>query len=81
VQDHEPSAPIALTCFHPKSARDLKAQELFQREGNVLRLLRHLGVPEVYETGSVEVGGRASLDADNCAGSSSGTAPTTTLTA
>ncbi|MBC8087960.1 MAG: protein kinase [Phycisphaerae bacterium] len=58
VRDSVRNALVALKFFDPKSARDLKAQELFQREGSVLRSLRHHGVPEVYETGSIELAGR-----------------------
>lgn len=58
VQDAERHSLIALKFFNPQSARDLKAQELFQREGSVLRSLRHHGVPEVFETGTIDIRGR-----------------------
>jgi hypothetical protein len=39
---------VALKVLHPRSAADLKAYELFEREAAVLRELRHPGVPAVH---------------------------------
>jgi serine/threonine protein kinase len=38
---------VALKLFDVRGAPDLKALELFEREADVLRALRHHGVPEV----------------------------------
>ena len=40
---------VALKLFDVRGAPDLKAIELFEREADVLRALRHQGVPEVYD--------------------------------
>ncbi len=39
---------VALKVLHPRSAADLKAYELFEREAAVLRELRHPGVPAIH---------------------------------
>ena len=40
---------MALKLFDVRGAPDLKAIELFEREADVLRALRHHGVPEVHD--------------------------------
>jgi serine/threonine protein kinase len=40
---------VALKVLHPGTAPDWKAYELFEREGAVLRGLRHHGVPAVFD--------------------------------
>lgn len=46
VQDRS----VALKVLRPREANEWKAYELFEREGAVLRDLRHHGVPAIYET-------------------------------
>lgn len=41
---------VALKVLRPREANEWKAYELFEREGAVLRELRHHGVPAIYET-------------------------------
>ncbi len=50
AHDLEQQRDVALKVLHPQTAPDWKAYELFEREGAVLRELRHHGVPAVYET-------------------------------
>jgi serine/threonine protein kinase len=40
---------VALKQFDVRGAPDLKTLELFEREADVLRALRHHGVPEVHD--------------------------------
>lgn len=50
ARDLQQQRDVALKVLRPQSAPDWKAYELFEREGAVLRELRHHGVPAVYET-------------------------------
>ena len=49
ARDKEQNRSVALKVLQPNAAPDWKAYELFEREGSVLRGLRHHGVPAVYE--------------------------------
>lgn len=50
ARDHERQGhEVALKLFDVRGAPDLKAIELFEREADVLRALRHHGVPEVHD--------------------------------
>ncbi|HEY7566802.1 MAG TPA: serine/threonine-protein kinase, partial [Gemmatimonadaceae bacterium] len=50
ARDLQQQRDVALKVLRPQTAPDWKAYELFEREGAVLRELRHHGVPAVYET-------------------------------
>ena len=50
ARELEHDRSVALKVLRPHAAPDWKAYELFEREGAVLRGLRHHGVPAVYET-------------------------------
>ncbi len=50
ARDLDQQREVALKVLRPQTAPDWKAYELFEREGAVLRELRHHGVPAVYET-------------------------------
>lgn len=50
ARDLELERDVALKVLRPHAAPDWKAYELFEREGAVLRGLRHHGVPAIYET-------------------------------
>jgi serine/threonine protein kinase len=40
---------VAIKVLHPRAAQQWKAFDLFEREANVLRNLRHHGIPSVHE--------------------------------
>ena len=40
---------VAIKVLHPRAAQEWKAFELFEREANVLRNLRHHGIPSVHD--------------------------------
>jgi serine/threonine protein kinase len=48
ARDFEQNRDVAIKVFDPKITSDWKAQQLFEREAEVLRALRHHGVPEIY---------------------------------
>ncbi len=48
--DLQHNRSVALKVLLPHAAHDWKAYELFEREGAVLRELRHHGIPAVYDT-------------------------------
>ena len=50
AHDERENRPVALKVLRSTAAPDWKTYELFEREGAVLRELRHHGVPSVYET-------------------------------
>jgi serine/threonine protein kinase len=50
ARDRRDQRQVALKVLRPQTAPDWKAYELFEREGAVLRELRHHGVPAIYET-------------------------------
>ena len=50
AHDEQQDRPVALKVLRSNAAADWKAYELFEREGAVLRELRHHGVPAIYET-------------------------------
>jgi serine/threonine protein kinase len=50
ANDLETQRPVALKVLRAESVPDWKAYELFDREGAVLRALRHPGVPAIYDT-------------------------------
>ncbi|MGH7696694.1 MAG: serine/threonine protein kinase, partial [Gemmatimonadaceae bacterium] len=50
ARDLREQRDVALKILRPQTAPDWKAYELFEREGAVLRELRHHGVPAIYET-------------------------------
>ena len=49
ARDQNTHRDVAIKVLHTRTAADWKAHELFEREGAVLRSLRHHGVPEVHE--------------------------------
>ncbi|MGH7713557.1 MAG: serine/threonine-protein kinase, partial [Gemmatimonadaceae bacterium] len=49
ARDLRQNRSVALKVLRPRAAPDWKVYELFEREGAVLRELRHPGVPAVYE--------------------------------
>jgi hypothetical protein len=49
AHDEADHTDVAIKVLHTRTAADWKAHELFEREGTVLRSLRHHGVPEVHE--------------------------------
>jgi hypothetical protein len=49
AHDEKENRSVALKVLRPQSAPDWKAYEMFEREGSVLRQLRHHGVPAVYD--------------------------------
>jgi len=50
ARDLRDQRQVALKVLRPQTAPDWKAYELFEREGAVLRELRHHGVPAIHET-------------------------------
>ena len=48
--DRETDRSVAIKFLDARSGHDAKAYELFRREAEVLRAVRHHGIPEVYET-------------------------------
>ncbi len=54
AQDNIRNGPVALKLLDLQGATDWKTHELFEREANVLRSLRHHSVPEIYDTAEVE---------------------------
>jgi serine/threonine protein kinase len=50
ARDRETDREVAVKVLDTRGRDDLKAYELFRREADVLRSLRHHGIPEVYDT-------------------------------
>jgi serine/threonine protein kinase len=50
ANDHAAGRQVALKVLRGDTMPDWKAYELFEREGAVLRALRHPGVPAIYDT-------------------------------
>jgi serine/threonine protein kinase len=48
-RDRTSGRDVAIKLLDPRTTTDLKDAERFEREGTVLRSLRHQGIPEVYE--------------------------------
>ena len=48
ARDRELDRPVALKVLRPRDAPDLKAFELFEREAQVLRDLRHPAIPAIH---------------------------------
>ncbi len=57
ARDERDGRRVALKILDPARATDLKSFELFEREANVLRSLRHHAVPEVFDTVKAELDG------------------------
>jgi hypothetical protein len=49
AQDREQDRTVAIKLLDTRGREDWKAYELFKREADVLRAVRHHGIPEVYE--------------------------------
>ena len=50
ARDREADRDVAIKVLDARGGHDAKAYELFRREAEVLRAVRHHGIPEVYET-------------------------------
>ena len=50
ARDRETDRTVAIKLLDARSGHDAKAYELFRREADVLRAVRHHGIPEVYDT-------------------------------
>jgi serine/threonine protein kinase len=50
ARDREQDRTVAIKLLDTRGRDDWKAYELFKREAEVLRAVRHHGIPEVYET-------------------------------
>jgi serine/threonine protein kinase len=50
ARDREDDRTVAIKLLDTRGRPDAKAYELFRREAEVLRAVRHHGIPEVYET-------------------------------
>jgi serine/threonine protein kinase len=50
AHDRETDRSVAIKVLDARSGHDAKAYELFRREAEVLRAVRHHGIPEVYDT-------------------------------
>jgi predicted Ser/Thr protein kinase len=50
ARDRHNDRTIAIKLLETRGRPDLKAYELFRREAEVLRAVRHHGIPEVYDT-------------------------------
>ena len=50
ARDRESDRRVAIKLLDTRGRDDWKAYELFKREADVLRAVRHHGIPEVYET-------------------------------
>jgi serine/threonine protein kinase len=50
ARDREADRTVAIKLLDTRGRLDAKAYELFRREAEVLRAVRHHGIPEVYET-------------------------------
>ena len=50
ARDREGDRSVAIKVLDTRGGQDAKAYELFRREADVLRAVRHHGIPEVYET-------------------------------
>jgi serine/threonine protein kinase len=50
ARDRRDDRTVAIKLLDTRGRHDLKAYELFRREAEVLRAVRHHGIPEVYET-------------------------------
>jgi serine/threonine protein kinase len=50
AKDREQDRTVAIKLLDTRGRDDWKAYELFKREAEVLRAVRHHGIPEVYET-------------------------------
>ena len=50
ARDHQGNREVAIKVLDARGHSDEKAYELFRREADVLRAVRHHGIPEVYET-------------------------------
>jgi serine/threonine protein kinase len=58
ARDHQLSRDVAIKVLDAHGRTDEKAYELFRREADVLRAVRHHGIPEVYETLHAEWSGK-----------------------
>jgi serine/threonine-protein kinase len=50
ARDARSGREVAIKLLDERGRPDVKAYQLFEREAEVLRALRHHGIPEVYET-------------------------------
>jgi hypothetical protein len=50
AHDREADRTVAVKLLDSRGGHDAKAYELFRREAEVLRAVRHHGIPEVYDT-------------------------------
>src|SRR5687768_17119719 len=50
ARDRDNDRFVAIKLLDTRGRRDPKAYELFKREAEVLRAVRHHGIPEVFET-------------------------------
>src|SRR5687767_5064087 len=50
ARDREAARAVAIKLLDARGGHDAKAYELFRREAEVLRAVRHHGIPEVYDT-------------------------------
>src|SRR6185436_15532678 len=50
ARDRDANRDVAIKLLDARGGHDAKAYELFRREAEVLRGVRHHGIPEVYDT-------------------------------
>ena len=50
ARDRDANRDVAIKLLDARGGHDAKAYELFRREAEVLRAVRHHGIPEVYDT-------------------------------
>jgi serine/threonine protein kinase len=50
ARDRENDRTVAIKVLDPRGRQDAKSYELFRREAEVLRAVRHHGIPEVFDT-------------------------------
>ena len=50
AREHQADRDVAIKVLVAQGTADAKAYELFRREADVLRAVRHHGIPEVYDT-------------------------------